>query len=376
MDLLSCVCIYLYLKVIQPPTTAGSKIVEEMDFSIAEPDLMIHSIFSQETVITSTCGCLSSHELSDSSDSETFGTTLELSTTVKNVELKKKIVSEDEDFEPLKTNEDRITKRRIISESDINKNKKIKIESKEEKLNTLCSIESISRLSVDDSEDTSLPPLPRLSLCRKMVERLLPEQLIQNCQNLDLVASVNEDSELPSVALENNIYTSVKPKIEVSKDNHQLEEAEEYPRISALQHISEDSNKIRPVIELSMEEVSTTKTAKRATKDLKHKLQTIKKSETNTKGDVTNLKHCRDKSRDSSKPAAIIQSTIIDNGLLKNDKFGGLDHSKKIQITQDPVHIFKPPSPPAKLAVKWKPPGKSVISQLLAFQILSFSFQR
>ncbi len=368
-------CMYfIFFKAIQPPIIAGSKIVEEIDFSIAEPDLIIHSISSQDTVITSTCKCLSSHELSDSSDSETFGTTFELSATVKNIESKKKFVCEDEDlFKPLKTNEDRITKRRIITESDATKNKKIKIESKEdEKLNTLVSVESITKLSVDDSEDTSLPSLPRLSSCTKMVERLLPEQLIQNCKNLVLVASVNEDSELP-ITLENNIYTSVKEKIE--KDEHKLEEAEEYPRISALQHISEDSNKIRPV---SAEAVSTTKTAKRATKDLKQKLQIKKKPETNSKRDVINLKQCRDKSKDSSKPAGIIHSKIVDNGLLKNDELGGFEAvpSKNTQITQDPVHIFKPPSPPSKITVKWKPPGKSIINQLIAFQVFDFSFQR
>jgi hypothetical protein len=368
---------HFFFKAIQPPIIAGSKIVEEIDFSIAEPDLIIHSISSQDTVIASTCECLSPHELSDSSDSEICGTTFELSATVKNMcqkhESKKKIVSEDEDedFKPLKTNEERITKRRIISESDTAKNKKIKIESKEdEKLNTRGSVESITKLSVDDSEDTSLPLLPRLSPCTKMVERSLPEQLIQNCQNLVLVASINEDSELP-VALENNIHTSVKEKIKVSKDDHKLEKAEEYPRISALQHISEDSNKIRPV---SAEAVSPTKTAKKATKVLKQKLQLKKKPETNSKRDVTNLKQCRDESCDSSKPTGIIHSTIVDNGLPKNDELGGFEAvpSKNTQITQDPVHIFKPPSPPLRVAVKWKPPGKSITSQLITFQVLNF----
>jgi hypothetical protein len=125
---------------------------------------------------------------------------------------------------------------------------------------------------------------------------------------------------------------------------------------------------------VSAEAVSPTKTAKKATKVLKQKLQLKKKPETNSKRDVTNLKQCRDESCDSSKPTGIIHSTIVDNGLPKNDELGGFEAvpSKNTQITQDPVHIFKPPSPPLRVAVKWKPPGKSITSQLITFQVLNF----
>lgn len=342
--------------------TADPKIVEDMDFSMAEPDLMTHSIFSQETVITSSCGCLSSHELTDSSDSETFGTTFELAATEKKIPQPiMKLVTEEEEFNPLKINEDKIVKRRIISESDLNKNKKIRIGSKEdEKLNVFPSDEFISKLAVDN---TPLPPLPRLSPCLEMVDRSLPEKCVPHCQNLDVIALLNEDSEIPIVVQDNNIYSSVKQKNSVQKDNCNLEEVEENSRIpSAIHHISVASNN-RPAIESSTEAVSTPKTTKRATKNETKRSLPIKKPETKLKGGFAYLKQSRDKSKDASQVTAIVHSTIVDKGLLNNDDLSGFEKppSKNIQTTQDPVHIFKPPSPPSKkVAVKWKPPGKSI----------------
>ena len=346
--------------------TAGPKIVEDMDFYMAEPDLITHSIFSQETVITSSCGCLSSHELTDSSDSETFGTTFELSTTGKKIKSKENTVADDVDFKPLKKNKSKISNQRVISGINLNKNKKIKVESKEsEKLDTLISEESISELGLDDSDDTPLPPVSRLSPCLKKVDRLSPEQLFPHCQNLDIIAPLDDGSVIPIFAQDNNIYSSVKQKIKMPKNNHNFGEAEEDPRIpSTIQHILVASNEFLPVIGYSTEAVSTTKTAKRATRnELKRNLPLKGKPETNLKGNA-NLKPLIDKSKDALKPTTSIHSTKVDDhGPLNNDDLNGFEMltSKNIPTTQTPVHIFKPPSPPSKkFAVKWKPPGKSI----------------
>jgi hypothetical protein len=279
--------------VIHSPIAASPKIIEEMDFSMAEPDLMTHSIFSQETVITSSCGCLSSHEMSDSSDSETLGTTFELPAARKTIQPKK-IVNEDEDFKPLIIKEDKIAKRGINNEIDLNKNKKIKIESKEKQNTVFLSDEFISNVTVDDSDNTSLPSLPvRLSPCLEMVERLIsPEKHVPHCQNQNVM--LNDDSEIPIVVQDDIIYSSVKQKLNAPKDNHNFEEAEEGPRISsAIHHIYVASNN-RPGIESSIEAVSTSKTAKRAMRnETKRNLQKGKKAETKLKGSVPYLKLSR-----------------------------------------------------------------------------------
>ncbi|XP_046459179.1 uncharacterized protein LOC124205724 isoform X2 [Daphnia pulex] len=50
--------------------SADSKVVKVINSFIAEPIVVPHRIWSQETNITSECDCLSLHELSDSSDTD------------------------------------------------------------------------------------------------------------------------------------------------------------------------------------------------------------------------------------------------------------------------------------------------------------------
>lgn len=50
--------------------SADSKVVKVINSFIAEPIVVPHRIWSQETNITSECDCLSPHELSDSSDTD------------------------------------------------------------------------------------------------------------------------------------------------------------------------------------------------------------------------------------------------------------------------------------------------------------------
>lgn len=325
--------------------------MEDNELSIAEPELITHSIFSQETVITSTCECLSPHEFTDSSESDTYSSTVEITSAKEGAKLNKK-----PDPTPLKTSEDRIIKQRIINESS-SKQKKIKIDVEELKNQNISPVDepSITKPAVDVSVvPPQLQALPR-SLLGK--DKSSSENALSPHQHL---AGPFTSHDEVSIFQEGSIQSPVQPTNQLLKEDHSSE-TEYAPRGLTL-NVETISEKSGPVLNFPTLAMLTPKSTKRRTEEEpKRKVQAKKNTVANSK-----LKNNLPNSMESeARPKTIPTPTTVISGPNAIASSSAIGEIKELGTPRDvaslpyPVNLLKPPSPlSSKPAVKWKPPGK------------------
>uniref|UniRef100_A0A0P6G9I2 Uncharacterized protein n=2 Tax=Daphnia magna TaxID=35525 RepID=A0A0P6G9I2_9CRUS len=332
--------------------------MEEIELSIAEPELTTHSIFSQETVITSSCECLSPHEFTDSSESDTYCSTVEIITPM-NEDTK---INTKCDPAILKTNEDRIIKRRIINEN-LGQQKKVKIDTEESKhQNTFSGYESsVSKPDVDVS------PVPlqiyRLPTCLLGTDKASLENHVNISQQLaaSSTSSFGAHEEV-STFQKNYVQSPVQPTNQLVKHNRSSEIECSLGAVSL--NIIKTSDDSGSIIKSPMSALLTPKLTKSAIKEgCTSKVQATKNIVANLKlkRNSANLMKSRERSKNTSAPTVIDEQIIKASLSVMNDgDIAELNTSRNVTNPPHSVNILKPPSPQSrKLAVKWKPPGKA-----------------
>ena len=316
--------------------------MSETDLSVTEPDLNVHSFNSQETVVDSLCksDCLSSQETTDSSElSSPASSTIEAS-TMELLALEEQVYPKEcssaEDIKPQSSKANRLTKRRIASESDSSQDtKKSKIEIKEGIQSTFHNeIEYVSPIKT----------VGQLPSCVVLIEKL-PKHLSPQISQPTAANST-------SPVAQKNSHSEEPPKQLLQDKLEQLS----VPKMSIL-NIADDTSEIEAVnIEQAIESIPTTpKLTRRTTKDKsKKEVPNSKPENSRLKSSAKNPNEKNGKLKVTTKPVA--------GGKLANDTLETSDIPSKVIQNAEPVIDVKPTSPPSrKNSAKtpiWNPPGK------------------
>ncbi len=322
--------------------------MDEINLSVAEPDLNIHSIFSQETVVDSSCECQSSQETIDSSSEppSPASSTVELPAVKEIVKPNEISFAENVKSNPLKVN--RVIKRHIIDESDSSPNaKKSKVEISEDE----------KQGGFHDTVSPSNTTTQQLPSCVVLIDKL-PKNLSPQFRK----SAVHN-----TLPITHQIYPPKETSTQLLEGK--LEEAS-VPKITTID-IAETSKKEATKIKQVFEAIPTVtaKLTKRATKVVgQHEFQSNKPDNSRIKSNATNINERKSKLKDTSNPVANGKSANLPS---KNDKERNRVHdslekndipSKDIKTTEH-VDIIKPSSPPTRKcptkAPQWNPPGNN-----------------
>ncbi|XP_057369097.1 uncharacterized protein LOC130690130 [Daphnia carinata] len=331
--------------------------LEETELSIAEPELTTHSIFSQETVITSSCECLSPHEFTDSSESDTYCSTVEITSMKESAKLNTKC-----DPTKLKTNEDRIIKRRIISEN-LCQQKKVKIDTEETKNQNTFSVNE-SSVSKPDEDVWPVPlQISELPTCLLGTDKASPGNRVNVYRQLATSSTLSFGThEEVSIFQTSTVQSPVQPTNQLVKHGHSSE-IECFPGAITL-NIVKTSDESGSIIKSATSALLTPKKTKSATKEgCTSKVRATKNTaaKLKLKDSLANLLKSKEKSNNTSAPTVIDEQiakaslSVINGGNITE-----LNTSRNVTSPPHSVTVLKPPSPqPRKLTMKWKPPGKA-----------------
>ena len=315
--------------------------MSETDLSVTEPDLNVHSFNSQETVVDSLCksDCLSSQETTDSSElSSPASSTIEAS-TMELLALEEQVYPKEcssaVDIKPQSSKANRLTKRRIASESDSSQDtKKSKIEIKEGIQSTFHNeIEYVSPIKT----------VGQLPSCVVLIEKL-PKHLSPQIPQPTAANST-------SPVAQKNSHSEEPPKQLLQDKLEQLS----VPKMSIL-NIADDTSEIEAVnIEQAIESIPTTpKLTRRTTKDKsKKEVPNSKPENSRLKSSAKNPNEKNGKLKVTTKPVA--------GGKLANDTLETNDIPSKVIQNAEPVIVKPTSSPSRKNSAKtpiWNPPGK------------------
>lgn len=329
--------------------------MDEINLSVAEPDLNIHSIFSQETVIDSSCECQSSQETIDSSSEppSPASSTVELLAVKELVKPNEISVAENVKSKPLKVN--RVIKRHIIDESDSSPNaKKSKVEINEDE----------KQGGFQDTVSPSKTTNQQLPSCVVLIDKL-PK---------NLSPQLGKSTVHNTLPITHQIHLSKETSTQLLEDK--LEEAS-VPKIATLD-IAETSIREATKIKQVFEAIPTVtaKLTKKATKAIgQHELHCNKPDNSRIKSNATNLNEKKGKLKTTSKPVANGKSANSPSKIDKELRNRVHDSLEKINIpskdikTIEHVDIIKQSSPPSRKCPtktpQWNPPGNNNLFKYL-----------